>query len=60
MRGQPSMHRSLRFVILGIRRTFRGVQWFNENKGTDPETGAIFDNALEPKALDLQKFTARF
>jgi aspartyl-tRNA(Asn)/glutamyl-tRNA(Gln) amidotransferase subunit A len=42
----PDLRAELKNGIKGLRVGVPRVNWFNENKGTDPETEAIFDNAL--------------
>jgi aspartyl-tRNA(Asn)/glutamyl-tRNA(Gln) amidotransferase subunit A len=42
----PDFRSELKNGIKGLRVGVPRVNWFNENKGTDPETEAIFDNAL--------------
>jgi aspartyl-tRNA(Asn)/glutamyl-tRNA(Gln) amidotransferase subunit A len=43
----PDLRSELKNGIKGLRVGVPRVNWFNENKGTDPETEAIFDNALK-------------
>ena len=43
----PDLRSQLKNGIKGLRVGVPRVNWFNENKGTDPETEAIFDNALK-------------
>ena len=43
----PNLRSELKNGIKGLRVGAPRINWFNENKGTDPETEAIFDNALK-------------
>src|SRR5262245_38841260 len=43
----PDFRAELKNGIKSLRVGIPRVNWFNENKGTDPETVAIFDNALK-------------
>jgi len=43
----PDLRSKLKNEIKGLRVGVPRVNWFNENKGTDPETEAIFDTALK-------------
>ncbi len=43
----PDFRAGLRDGIKGLRVGVPRVHWFDENKGTDPETEAVFDNALK-------------
>src|SRR5262249_47154072 len=43
----PDLRSELKNKIKGLRVGVPRVNWFNENKGTDPETEAIFDTALK-------------
>jgi len=42
----PDFRAGLKDGIKGLRVGVPRANWFNENKGTDPETEAVFDNAL--------------
>ena len=43
----PDFRAVLRDGIKGLRVGVPRAHWFDENKGTDPETEAVFDNALK-------------
>jgi aspartyl-tRNA(Asn)/glutamyl-tRNA(Gln) amidotransferase subunit A len=43
----PDFRAKLKNGIKGLRIGVPRANWFNENKGTDPEIEAIFDNALK-------------
>ena len=43
----PDFRAGLREGIKGLRVGVPRANWFDENKGTDPETEAVFDNALK-------------
>jgi aspartyl-tRNA(Asn)/glutamyl-tRNA(Gln) amidotransferase subunit A len=43
----PELRAKLKNGIKGLRVGVPRVNWFNEHKGTDPETEAIFDSALK-------------
>jgi len=43
----PDFRAGLRVGIKGLRVGVPRVHWFDESKGTDPETEAVFDNALK-------------
>jgi aspartyl-tRNA(Asn)/glutamyl-tRNA(Gln) amidotransferase subunit A len=43
----PDFRADLRDGIKGLRVGVPRAHWFDENKGTDPETEAVFDNALK-------------
>jgi len=43
----PDFHDRLPDGIKGLRVGVPRAHWFDENKGTDPETEAVFDNALK-------------
>ena len=43
----PDLRAELKNGIKGLRVGVPRTNWFNENKGTDPETEAVFNNALK-------------
>jgi aspartyl-tRNA(Asn)/glutamyl-tRNA(Gln) amidotransferase subunit A len=43
----PDFRAGFRDGIKGLRVGVPRANWFDENKGTDPETEAVFDNALK-------------